>query len=256
MATSKYAISSAARAFEILRCVGKGDPHIGLSLAEISQQNDLDKSTVYRYLQTLEQLGMVERNDRDNYQLGWGILELAGKYLDSVSLVNVSGPFMQELSERTGETVYLAVPAGHEVIYVSKVESVHSIRMNAQIGTRMPMHCTSLGKAILAHLPETLQARILDRGLPARTPNTITDRDLMVKELQRVRAEGFSVDNIENEEGVRCVGAPIFDYRGKVVGAMSVSGPSNRITLDRVADLGAQVRTAARLISRRLGHIE
>jgi len=125
--------------------------------------------------------------------------------------------------------------------------------MASHIGIRNPMHCTALGKAILAYYPQDQVEVIIREGLPARTPFTLTSPESLRAELERIRGEGFAIDDQENELGVRCTGAPIFDYTGKVVGAISVSGPASRITRERSLELGSVVNEAAKEVSRKMG---
>jgi len=254
MKSDKPEITSAVRTFEIIEIVSKGNPHIGLSLAEISKSLHISKSTVQRYLQTLERLGVVERNDRENYHLGWTILSLAGNYLNSLDLPNIAEVYMRELSEKTLETVHLAVPSGKEIVYIAKVSSPKSIQMISQIGARMPMYSTSLGKSMLAFFPEERVSSVIAQGLSPRTDRTITTSEELKRNLDQIRENGFAIDNTENEEGVRCIGAPIFDYSKKLVGAVSISGPAHRINEDRFNDIGLIVRDTALKISRRMGY--
>jgi IclR family acetate operon transcriptional repressor len=148
----------------------------------------------------------------------------------------------------------LAIPSGDEVVYIAKVDSPHSVRMASQIGALNPMHCTALGKAILAHYASDRVDGIIAKGLPRRTSHTLTTPERLRDELERVRSKGFATDDQENELGVRCTGAPIFDYTGKVVGAISVSGPAGRITQESSLEMGPLVKDAALEISRRMGY--
>ena len=185
---------------------------------------------------------------------GTRIIELAGSYLAKSDLRSESRP---RLSRRPGcgrrETVHLAVPSGGEVVYIAKVESTHAIRMYSHIGARLPMACTALGKAILAFLPLDRARTILARPFRARAPNTLIQPSAMAKELELVRDRGFAVDDEENEVGVCCVGAPIFDYTSEVIAAVSVSGPISRMSPARCVELGPDVRKLALRISRRMG---
>lgn len=250
----KYEVASTVKAFEIIKIIADSDPYRGITLAELSWVISGSKSTIYRYLNTLEQLEFVEKDDRDSYFLGSGILQLAGHYLSNMNLPLFADPYMRRLAENSKETVYLAVPSENAVVYIAKVDGPLSIRLMAQIGSRMPMYCTALGKAILAHRSEEQVSAIASVGLERKTANTITDLEILVQELAHVRSQGYAVDNIENEEGVRCIGAPLFDYSRKLVGAVSLSGPSNRVTEGRVAELGQMVKETALAISRRMGY--
>ena len=253
MSTQQKTSSTVTKAFAILDLlVSKNES--GLSLSEVSNHLHFSKSTSHRYLTTLEELGVVIRDDRDHFCLGPKLIELTGAYLSNHDLRNESEPYLEKLSSQTLETVHLAIPSGNDVIYIAKIDSTHSVRMASHIGARNPMYCTSLGKVILAHYPADRVEEIVRDGLPARTPYTITSPDALQTELELVRAQGFAIDEQENEEGVRCAGAPIFDYTRKVIGAISVSGPASRLTRKRSIEIGSLASDAAVEISGRMGY--
>ena len=154
----------------------------------------------------------------------------------------------------TGETVHLAVPSGAEVVYIAKVESKHTLRMYSHIGARLPMHCTALGKAILAFSGVERIREVLPELSKPRTANTITSEQSLMEELERIRFQGFAIDGEENEPGIRCVGAPIIDYTGKAIAAMSISGPCDRMDWERCIQLGPILRDAALKFSKRKGY--
>jgi len=253
LSTQRKTSSTVAKAFAILDLLVSKNER-GLSLSDVSNHLLFSKSTSHRYLTTLEELGVVIRNDKDHFCLGPKLIELTGAYLSNHDLRNESEPFLEKLSAQTQETVHLAIPSGNDVIYIAKVDSTHSVRMASYIGARNPMYCTSLGKVILAHYPTDQVEEITRDGLPARTPYTLTSPEALHAELDLVRAQGFALDDQENEEGVRCAGAPIFDYTGKVIGAVSVSGPSSRLTRQRSIEIGSLASDAASEISRRMGY--
>jgi IclR family acetate operon transcriptional repressor len=252
--TQKSEVSTSIRVFDILELVAEADSFTGLSLSEISNSLDTSKSTIHRHLQTLEKLHIVERKRGDSYHLGWKILSLAGKYLENLRFPIIAEPFMHQLSETTQEAVHIAVPADNEVIYVGKVDSPKSIVMTATIGGRLPLHSTSLGKSVLANLPEQKREEVIALGLPAMTANTITSPENLRAHLDQVRSQGFAVNNMEYEDGVRSVGAPVFDYTQAVIGAVSVAAPNNRIPLEDVKTIGSIVKETALAISRRMGY--
>ena len=245
--------STVVRAFSILGMLASRG-RAGASLNDVAGWLGMSKSTAHRYLTTLEELEVVERNDKDLFRLGLGLLQLAGALLADHDLRTVSEPFLHELAARAEETVHLAVALANEVVYVAKVDGPHSIRMASRIGSRMPMYCTALGKAMLAYSPRDRLDRIIADGMPSRTPYTLSSAQALYAEMERVRDVGFSTDDQENELGVRCVGAPIFDYTSSVIGAISVSGPASRITRERGLELGVVTREIALAISRRMGY--
>lgn len=253
MSTQQKTSTTVAKAFAILDLLVSKNAS-GLSLSDVSTHLQISKSTSHRYLTTLEELGVVIRDDKDHFGLGPKLIELTGAFLSNHDLRNESEPFLESLSAQTQETVHLAIPSGNDVVYIAKVDSPHSVRMASHIGARNPMYCTSLGKVILAHYPTHLVEEIARAGLPKRTPYTITSPEALHAELEHVKSQGFAIDEQENEEGVRCAGAPIFNYTGKVIGAISVSGPASRLTRKRSIEIGSQASAAALEISKRMGY--
>ena len=240
------------KAFTILELLGSQSDGM-LSLAVVARHLKVSKSTAHRYLTTMEELEVVRRDEKDCFGLGPKMIELAGSLLSRNDLRNESEPLLEQLCAQTQETTHLAIPTGKDVVYIAKVDSPLSIRMASHIGVRNPMHCTALGKAILAHYPQDKVEAVIREGLPSRTAYTLTSAEKLQTELERIRNEGFAIDDQENELGVRCAGAAIFDYTGKVIGAISVSGPASRISHERCLELGSVVSRAAHEVSRRMG---
>jgi DNA-binding IclR family transcriptional regulator len=252
--TDPRAVStSVTKAFRIVELLA-ANPNGGLTLAELSAQLGMPKSTAHRYLATLVALDLTERDGTDRFRVGTKLVELAGSYLANSDLRSESSAILDELAATTGETVHLAVPSRGEVVYIAKVESIHALRMYSHIGARLPMHSTSLGKAILAYLPVARVDEILLRPMAARTPRTITSSRELAVELERIRQQGFAIDDEENEVGVCCVGAAVFDYLAVPVAAVSISGPINRMSRERCVTLGPMVRDAALRVSHRVGY--
>jgi len=249
---AKDSVQSVERAAALLRALGEaGRP---LSAGELAAAVGLPRPTVYRLLQTLCAEGLAAQNGR-SFVIGSGVLWLAARRLEQLELRTVGRPVLAELRDRTGETVHLGVLEGGRVVYVEKLESPGPLRMASMVGRIVPAHSTALGKAMLAYLPrEQVEQIVRQHGLERRTPNTITEAGRLFQELATVRSRGFSIDNVENEEGIRCVGAAIFDHRGRVAGALSVSGSVASISLERARrELGPLVREAAQRISQAMG---
>jgi IclR family acetate operon transcriptional repressor len=245
-------VQSLERAAALLRALAEaGRP---LSAGELAAAVGLPRPTVYRLLQTLCAEGWVAQNGR-SFVIGASVLWLAARRLEQLELRSVGRPLLAELRDRTGETVHLGVLEAGQVVYVEKLESPGPLRMASMVGRIVPAHSTALGKAMLAYLPREQVERIVERhGLVRRTPNTITDPARLFQELAAIRARGYSIDNVENEEGIRCVGAAIFDHRGRVAGAVSVSGSVASISLERARrELGPLVRETAQRISQAMG---
>ena len=257
MRNDEVAVTRTVRkALDILDCLSKESTP--LPTKEIARCCGISRPTAYRLLSTLAAYGYVTRdhNQDERYRLGYKVLELSKSLLDGIELRQQALPFLTSLSQVTNETVHLAVLDRDEVIYIDKVESTQPVRMHSTIGSRNSVHCTSLGKAILAYLSPEERKRILASvTLERRTANTITDRARLEEHLDAVRLQGFAMDDVENEDGIRCVGAPIFGYSGKVVAAVSVSGPAYRLSAERAHELAAPVQATAAGISRELGYI-
>ncbi len=252
--TSRNQSLSVRRALAILSHVGRADvPPDGLTLAELATGLNLNKSTVLRLVKPLCDAHLLERAAADSrYRLGTETAYLGQTYLDRLDLRSSAHDIMARLMNASQETIHLVIFDPPEVVYVDKVEAPQPIRMHSRIGSRQPAFCTAVGKTFLAHAPEPVVQSVIDAGLPSRTPNTITSEARLRSELAAIRAQGYAVDDIENEPDIRCVGAPIFDHTG-VVAAASISGPITRVTPERVAELGTLVREAATEISHRLG---
>ncbi len=242
------------KALDVLECIALADHP--LSATEVAKLCRLSRPTAYRLICTLINRGYVAQADETHYRLGTQPLSLSQNVLDSLDLPELAQSYLRQLSDITNETTYLSVLDDDEIVYVGKAESSQSLRTNTKIGSRNMLHCTSMGKAILAFLPETDRAKLIERlELTANTNATITDRAALAEELAAIRAQNYAVDDEEAEGGVRCVGAPIFDRSGRVFAAISVSGPAYRLSTPRIAALSSLVMDTARTISGRLGYV-
>jgi IclR family acetate operon transcriptional repressor len=245
--------TSVVRAFELLdRVAGAGRD--GITLAQLSAGTPKARSTTHRYVTTLLALGAIRRDEAGRLRLGLKLLELATGLLEGDNLRTVAEPVLRELGERTGETVHLGVPSDGHVVYIAKVESPQSVRLVSRIGVRVPLHCTAMGKAIMSQLSPSELSAALELPREIRTVHTITARDVLLAELDRVRHDGVAIDNEENEIGVRCMAAVIVGSRTAPVAAISVSGPAARMNPDRCAELAPFVAAAAQEIGRSLGY--
>jgi IclR family transcriptional regulator, KDG regulon repressor len=234
----------------------------GISIRDLSAKVKLPKGTTHRLLSSLSYFGYVRQDPKTrNYLLGFKLVELGQLLLSQLDLRTEAEPFLRDLAERTKETVHLVFLDRNEIVYIDKVEGFldHSgLRMASRVGLRNPAHSSAVGKVLLAALPEeTLNDFIQEKGLPRRTENTITDLDRLKEHLRMVKKQGYAIDDEENEKGIRCVGAPIYNETGKAVAAVSVSGPAFRITKKVIQEtLKKEVMETALNISRRLGHQE
>lgn len=248
-------VQSVERALGILEILGSADFHLGVS--EIAESSELPLSTTHRLLATLVDLGYVEQNPETNkYTLGVRILQLRGAVISHLTLAVHAMPIMKSLMNRVNETVHLAILNEGEVVYIERVEGLKTQGMYTRIGKRAPAHCTALGKAMLAFTPqaEWYDDVIRRHGLKRFSPTTITSEEELFCELQRIRQQGYAIDNGETGEVVRCVAGPVYDYTGRVVAAISVSGPQTQVTVNRIPELGAAVLRACALLSQKIGH--
>ncbi|NMB54172.1 MAG: IclR family transcriptional regulator [Leptolinea sp.] len=245
--------NSVEKAFVILEFLAnKADP---IELSALSRALSINKSTAYRYLTTLESLGYVVKDaDTSCYTLGSKALWLASKFLNNLDLRTQAHPILRKLSDETGETVHLAYLDNFEVVYVDKIDGKSPVKMASRIGNRMPAHCTGLGKALMAFLPETEWQKYIDRvGLKYHTRNTITQPKEFFDHLRMIRERGYSIDNSENEEGIRCVALPVRNHEGKVIAAISIAGWVISMTPDRDETLARIGQKYSQLISEKLG---
>ena len=226
-------IKSVSKAFKILNAMGNQN-WIGVS--ELSRLLGWHKSTVFGILNTLEQDGYVFKNEETlKYHLSLKLFALSSKALHGLDVYQIVHPFLLDITKRTEETTHFVFPDKYDVIYVDKVESSKSIRMCSQIGKRMPYYCTGVGKAILAFQSEEKIKEILSyTRLISRTKNTITDYNALIDELADIRKKGFATDNEEVEEGLYCVAVPLLAANGKAIAAISIAGPTVRMTPDRI----------------------
>lgn|SRR5574337_363747 len=226
-----------------------------LTAVQLTRTLKLTRPTVYRILKTLAQHGFVSREEgRPSYRLSFKLLDLGQRVLEGTDLFDVTRPVLRKLGARCRETVHLAVPEDGRMVYLDKLEGSGPFRTNSRLGRSVPMHCTALGKSVLAFLPPPKARAVLMRhGTPRHTPRTIVALSAMEREFARVRRQGYAIDDVEFEEGVRCVGAPIFDHRGVPIAAISVSAPLSRMPLARAHEVGAMVRDGVASISRAMG---
>lgn len=221
-------------------------------IADIADASGLPKPTVHRILQTLVQRGFARADGRGGYLGGPRILSLAGRFLQRLDIAEHVRPTLRDLQERSGWTVHLALLSGDEAVYVAKLEGARPYHLASRVGMSLRLHCTSIGKAILAALPDDeVRALVRRTGLPARTERTITDPHALLAELAAVRARGYAEDHEENEAGVRAIGAAVFNHTGEVVGAVSAASLVD--FAEAPADLPALVVRAAAEVSRALG---
>jgi IclR family acetate operon transcriptional repressor len=251
--SNDYIVKPVYKALQVLQCLGEERREMALS--EICYRVGMPKTTTFRYLQTLCACGFVTHDpDTDLYRVGVRLWALGQLSRAPLHLRETALPLMRVLRDRFNETVNLGVLDGREVIYLDMVESRRSLRMQAQLGGRDPVYSTALGKAMVSFLPEERWAEHLPARIAPRTGASLTCIAALREELRRTRERGYGLDDGENEEGVRCVGAPIFDQEGHVAGAVSLSAPATRMGDGALSEAAASVVQTAEGISRRLGY--
>jgi len=245
-------LSSVKKALELLDHFTVERPE--RSLAEISREVDAHKSSVFRVLTTLEAAGFLEKDPQSGkYRLGLKILDLAGRVLGRYDIRQVAAPFMEELARETEEVIHLAVLDGADIVYLEKKGQGQILTVATRVGGRNPAYASSMGKILLADLSEPELKAILGRGkLKKLTPNTIDEITKLIEELAVIREQGFALDNEETFPGIRCVGAPIRNARGRVIAAVSVTVPAQRMDDKRIRELWRLVTNTARMISERV----
>lgn len=246
-------VNTIRKAIQILDLLS-GTPN--LSLSDIVRALDLPKSSVHSILETLCAEKLVEREDASGrFHLGVRLVELGNRAALELDICRIAAPFLTGLNLEFDETVHLTVLDRDEVLYVDCIESRRRLRTYSVIGVRAPLYCTSVGKAILAFQKDEEIRRIArERGLKRITSMTLDTEEKLFAEVARIRESGFAIDDMEHEEHLRCVGAPIRNARGEVFASLSISGPAERNTYERIVSIAPAVTRAAAEISRRLGY--
>ena len=207
-------------------------------------------------METLAVHGFIEQNkETKKYKLGYRFLELSTKLLESIDLRQEALPFLRQLEEISNEVIHLVIYSEKEAVYIEKLEGNETLRMHSQVGRRAPIHCTSAGKVILAHLPVSEVKEIIQqRGLPRHTEKTITTEAELFENLSMIRQQGYGIEREENETGITCIAAPIFNHLGKVAGAISISGTTLRMNDEKIASIKGQLMEVGNNVSERLGY--
>jgi len=244
------ALEQAIKILEIVVFEGRN----GITIKEISQKIDLHPSTIYRYLNTFLSYGYVSRSTDGNYKPGIKLVELGNYVLNGFDLREIAHPYLVRLVNEVNQTVHLAIREGNEAIYIDKVEGPQTLQMRSRVGMKIPLYCTALGKVLLAYSSEEdIDHYLKEVELTPRTQNTIISSCELKEELLNIRKQGYALDNQENEQGIICVGAPIFDFTGQVVAALSISGFFKDFSPDKIPEILSSLQRTVRSISQDLG---
>jgi PcaR/PcaU/PobR family beta-ketoadipate pathway transcriptional regulator len=253
--TSSYHIESLARGLSVLSAFSEEQP--ALSLTDISQRLQLNKTTTFRLLCTLESLGYLERDPQTKlYRPALEVLRLGFVVLNSLEVRQVAAPYLRQLVEEIQETVNLAVLDNHEVVCIDRVGSKHLVNVYRPVGSRLPAYCTSMGKALLAFLPpEQLEEVLADTTWVRHNETTIVTPEVLKENLALVRQRGFADSDGELIPELRDVSAPIHQYDGQVVAALNISTPAHRVSYEKlISELGPKVVEVGQKISEALGY--
>jgi DNA-binding IclR family transcriptional regulator len=247
-----FFIGSLAKGIKIMELLAEKSQ---LTVSEVARLMDTHRAASHRFLATLRELGYVDKDTDDRYQLTFKVFELGMKVANRFEIRQIARPVMQDLAQASRETVNLGHFDGKGILHVDKIDSREILRMDTPIGSRAPAYCTALGKAILAFLPREEFERFLSGvTLKPRGPNTITSRKRLRSAIEEIRHRGYAVDDEEMSPGLRCVAAPVFDPTGRASYAISVSGPSLRLTPQRIAEIHPLIRKMCRQLSQKLGN--
>lgn len=250
---ARYRVQVLDRTFRILDALAAADAPLGAT--EVSSRLRLHKSTIHRLLVVLEQQRFIRRTSDGRYSLGTKLIEMGSRAMDQLDLGEHAIPYLRRLAEQTGETAHISVLSGTEMTSIAHVPGRWTLTTPSTVGRRTQIYCTSMGKALLAFLPdERIELLMRQLEMVARTRRTLTSPSGLRAELARVRRRGYAIDNEEAEEGLRCIGAPVRDYTGGVVASLSIAGPIFRVRKNRIADLSRMVMQAADDLSAALGY--
>jgi DNA-binding IclR family transcriptional regulator len=247
-------IQSLARAFALLEAIAESAEGIGLT--QLSKKTGLHSSTVFHLLKTMMALGYIRQGeDNKRYFVGRSVFCLAATMRSEVMLVNVADPILRELAIKTGNSIVFGMRSGDEIIVVAKAEGNGAFQISERVGGTRPSHCTAMGKVVLAAMAQgRLEQHLAGYELKPFTQNTITDRTRLLQELDEVRRSGLAFDDAEFHPELRCVAAPVRDFTGQVMGALAMSGPAWRLSLNALQQRSALLREGADTFSAQLGH--
>ncbi|HZQ24457.1 MAG TPA: IclR family transcriptional regulator [Terriglobales bacterium] len=248
-----YNITALQRGLKLLALFAASEK--GLTASQVAKLSRLPVSTVHRFLVNLETTGFLNCSGSGIYHLGIACFSLGQAALGQLDIRRLSHPYLQELNTQTRETIHLTVRHGLTAVYVEKLDSPEPLRIYSRIGAAVPLHCTGVGKVMLAYLsPEELGSTLAQLEFRRITPNSIGSPQEMLTQLQKVRKSGYACDLEEYEPHIRCVAAPIWDHTGAVNASLSVTGPAVRMPIARLRQLAPLVQAAGLNISRQLGY--
>jgi IclR family KDG regulon transcriptional repressor len=246
-----YHIKSLEKARNILALLAASGE---LSVSEIGKKLGMHRSPAHRFLATLRSLGLLEQSEDARYRLSFKFFEWGMAVANRMEVRQIVHPFLLDLKARHEETANFGIIEGSDVVYIDKIESSHLLRMDLTVGCRVPSHCTAVGKAILAYRSETDVRELFSKNKFERaTPKTISSFSGLIEQLAEIRKKGYSTEDEELVFGIRCIAVPIFNYTGNCIGAVSVAGPSLRMTTEKLEEIKGDIIAVGKAISKRLG---
>jgi len=247
-------IKSIEKAIDLLELLSDNKKEMGIT--EINKELHMGLSTIYRILTTLKNRGYIVQNQQTSeYMLGTKLFILGCKVQNTTNLIKVVTPFLQRLSQNTNETINFAVLEGREVVYLFKIESKETLKAGIEVSTKVAAHCTSLGKVLLAFLPEQEFMMLYSNNnekLPTFTPNSISSVEELKKCLKKIKKQGYAIDKEEFQIGVNCLGGPILNNEGKAIAAIGISGPVSRFSLFEMEKVKSMLIALSQDISKHL----
>ncbi len=247
-------VKSIVKAFDILELL---DKRRELGITEISEALKMDKSTVHRIISTLKEKKYVVQNISNNkYSNSFKLFEMGNNVIERLGLRRLAQPYLEQVARITNETVNIAVMYDRDIIYIDKIESPATIKVDLNIGKRLPAYCTGLGKAMLAFMPEDKALKMLENvEFVKHTNKTVSDKKLLFKQFVRIREKGYCLDDEEYVEGLKCIAAPVFNYYGEVIAAISIAVPKYRYDEgEKNIGYGNLIRTTAASLSKEFGY--
>lgn len=244
-------IQSLLRASQLLECFD--DQHSELGIVQLGRMTGLNKSTVHHLVATLCAAGLLDKTSAHRYRLNLHILTLGSRVMARLEVGGVADPVLRQLQATLQETIHLAVSENLTAVYIIKFESPRSIAMISRVGRGVPLHCSGVGKILLAYNTRLL-SDVLSHELISYTPSTITSEHELSDHLHTVRRQGYAIDDGEISDGLMCIAAPVYNYANKVVAAVSASGPRQRMRAYPLAAIIAEVKRAAQAVSSEMGY--
>lgn len=246
-------IQSIDRALDIIEALSQEVD--GLGVTEIARRCGLHKSTAYRIISTLAARGYLRKNENGNYQIGLALLSVASCYINSLELLTEARPFVAKIATELGLTCHLGVLDGDKVVYIEKMDVFSNARLYSQIGMHVQAYSCSLGKCLLSNYSTDNVRKIMSNArFEKLTDKTIDSIEALISDLDIVRKRGWAIDEEESKLGHRCLGVPIYDYRGDIIAAISASGPTNIFAKDRIEPVAEYMLQQAKELSRNLGY--